>query len=629
MFSEKRFVYREAPLGISEVEELQMGGQKERDQLYDEIVSGIMQEAKDDPNDFFSTFTIEKYKGVKGIGKILGDVVKSDPIKFVSNFDYDRFGKVSGIEVIIEGAMKEVFLNHPGSFVYYLEKYKGVKGIDKILGNVVMVNESSVLSFFDNFRDFSDVNGIDKVVRKVAMVNESYVKIFFDRFYKVKGVKDIDEIVRDVAKAFPVEFLDSFPCEVDNASLFFKGYSEIFSYDSDYKKFGEWVFILIEYSPNDLSVYFELYKSQLWMNNGLKKYILLTLGEEADDVEVSSKYLEDFIANMKSKIKLVKNFAYHGTREESSSILLDPSLRYILDVEKVGKKIVQDLMYRDLVYEEMNFEAEFNNAIALVARNLFFQKKVVTSKTVQSEVLRIIEQRERYGKFYFFKGRNVLLAAHGERWNLTGLERDRFGKDGLVSRIEQDGGKCELVKSGKEDEDSLKDVRDETLERIITTPPPFTFVFDGHGSEDSLYFYRGQVEGSKVKDADGFGKITVDDLFETYRLRQINFPTDSSDIESRDVFITAACFSATFLRSFYEKCDEFNIQKPIFVSSVEYGREGMSKESDLGTDFFYTLFDGPNGHASMRNVFINDSVQVYSNPSVFVPDDDGNTMQLD
>lgn len=274
------------------------------------------------------------------------------------------------------------------------------------------------------------------------------------------------------------------------------------------------------------------------------------------------------------------------------------------------------------------------NSQAIVARNLYFQGKEVTEHNVKEEVQRIMYMREVYRDIPVFSGRNVVFAAHSEqKGNDAFGDLNRFGKQALVDRIRQDGGNIDGVLRPSNMLESLKGTKQKILEAIKTTPPPFTFVFQGHGGPDALYLSDGQtvkVAGYKIFETRNTVKITVRELFEAYKIRQGRFSDKTNTPETRDIFIHPNCYSSNFIRNFYIMCDETDIQKPIFTGESEYGQYGFSEySSKYGDRFFDGIFNGSDiQRATLGNIIDNDSRNQNSNPSLSISTKRNRTMQL-
>jgi len=64
------------------------------------------------------------------------------------------------------------------------------------------------------------------------------------------------------------------------------------------------------------------------------------------------------------------------------------------------------------------------------------------------------------------------------------------------------------------------------LTAIQETPPPFTFIFDGHGGPDAIYFSGGEkidLSTCSAEEVENAKKITLIEFFEVYKSRIVNF----------------------------------------------------------------------------------------------------------
>jgi len=319
-------------------------------------------------------------------------------------------------------------------------------------------------------------------------------------------------------------------------------------------------------------------------------------------------------------------------------LIKDPSLKNMPKVrvewldELVVKVSGKDLSLKDAkdLLTEKEFEDYCVNAQAVIARNLYFQYKPVTEFNVREELIRLAEVREEYKNVHIFKGRNVLLVAHNEviEWDSQG-DSNRFIKKSFELRIESDHPKELDVLRGKESLLSLTEKKYTALEKIETAESPFTFVFDGHGGPNKIYLSSGKISNGKLIESETAVKITVRELFRSYKVRQEKYPS-SKDPAKKDIFINSGCYSANFIRSFYNLCDKFNVPKPIFAGESEYGQFGYSEYASLNGDkFFDAMFDySDSTPATLGNLINHDIRNPSSNISIYIPDDENVTMQL-
>ena len=158
------------------------------------------------------------------------------------------------------------------------------------------------------------------------------------------------------------------------------------------------------------------------------------------------------------------------------------------------------------------------------------------------------------------------------------------------------------------------------MDKISATEPPLTFVFDGHGSDDGIFLQDGQIDGKiSAADEENLIKISVDDLFENYRTRKF-------DPKNPDIFLFSSCFNSTFIRKFYELCENENVQKPIFLGESEFGQFAFLEEGIFNNNFFEQIFK--NNSATIGNAISADNFNEQSNPTILFPDEKNRTRQL-
>jgi len=164
------------------------------------------------------------------------------------------------------------------------------------------------------------------------------------------------------------------------------------------------------------------------------------------------------------------------------------------------------------------------------------------------------------------------------------------------------------------------------LDKISATEPPLTFVFDGHGSDDGIFLQDGQIDGKiSAADEENLIKISVDDLFENYRTRKF-------DPKNPDIFLFSSCFNSTFIRKFYELCENENVQKPIFLGESEFGQFAFSENNSFNNNFFEQIFkydeNSKSYSATIGNAISADNFNEQSNPTILFPDEKNRTRQL-
>lgn len=176
---------------------------------------------------------------------------------------------------------------------------------------------------------------------------------------------------------------------------------------------------------------------------------------------------------------------------------------------------------------------------------------------------------------------------------------------------------------------SLEESKRNALDKISEVNTPFTFVFNGHG-ENALYLSDGQIPGitdsNEIIETKKTIKITSDELFEAYKKRPLSPNMKPGE---KDIFILSSCFNASFIRNFYQKCDEENIPKPIFIGESEFGQFSYSeRDSIYNNNFFEGIFPTSQEPAKLGNIIMHDRENQNSNPSFYIPDDQNRTMQI-
>lgn len=264
---------------------------------------------------------------------------------------------------------------------------------------------------------------------------------------------------------------------------------------------------------------------------------------------------------------------------------------------------------------------------AMIARNLYFQGKDIDKGTAKKEFERIIRTRNEYKNVALFKDRHVLMAAHNEdlgfRW--------RFGKPAAQEAIKkQMGKKTEFILIRPQSTpESLKEAKENALRQIRTTPPPFTFIFDGHGGPDALYFCDGAVSDGKIVENQNTIKITDEELANAFKERAKKFPIKQKEnVDKKDIIVLLSCYNATFIRNFFEKLQD--APKPIALGESEYGQYGYSDfESNYGSKFFSNVLSlSADNHVTTIGTVFEHEFEGDSNPSIYIPDELNRTMQI-
>ncbi len=271
---------------------------------------------------------------------------------------------------------------------------------------------------------------------------------------------------------------------------------------------------------------------------------------------------------------------------------------------------------------------------AMIARNLFAQKLPVREDTVRDECLRILREREANRDVPIFAGRNVLLLANNERLTETRQgDAFRFGRNHVQHAIQvqqQGGGRLSFLRSEPSAADDrmqayqrLLRSKDDALDRICKTAPPFTFVFSGHGMPDGLYLNQGEfVQGSLQSTG---VRITPDELAEAWIQRARLYPQlAQATPQTRDLIILDSCFSTDFLRAFYSRLG--SAPRPTVIGTTEYNQVGFTRPLDryspYGSSFFANVLNleqQPHSRSTLGTVFQN-LLEGDTKPVVIIPD---------
>ncbi len=276
------------------------------------------------------------------------------------------------------------------------------------------------------------------------------------------------------------------------------------------------------------------------------------------------------------------------------ALLADPALR---DVDDVKEEWI-DWSKLPLPPKAAGQEARWKIQVrCIVARNLFFAGQQADERTVREQVLRLVATREKYKGIAIFAGRNVVHAVHVERirdtrgengkpyenayyasWESEAGSVYRYGKEATQEaiRLQQQGnGSYEFLRPENTAE-GLAQAKSRFLDRIRTSAPPSTFLFEGHGGPDALYFSEGTLANGVVADS-GAIKVTLQEMIDAFRERAGKFPQLGSgdDPAKKDILLLSSCYNADFIRGLYTGLG--SDPKPIALGKSEYGQVGWSR----------------------------------------------------
>ena len=347
------------------------------------------------------------------------------------------------------------------------------------------------------------------------------------------------------------------------------------------------------------------------------------------NLENFNKWIE--FVNPKFFVTL-KTITNDSSEPQLSKLILDPAFENFIKIDPEWISKVNPIEYK---FKDKNFSKEIPNDWIpswqiMIARNLFFKNMEVNETNVQEEIMKIFITQKEYENIPIFANRNILYAAHNE----VTSDNNKFGKEATKKALEKQAGKPIDFNRPEKTLESLKETKKNVLEKISTTKPPFTFIFDGHGGEDALYFSDGQIpeinnQGPNQKETKNTIKITLEELNSAYVERCKNFPELSSlDPANKDIFILTSCYNHTFIRNFYDLLPE-NMPKPIFIGQSEYGQFGYGDYSDYGNAFFEkTLNLTKEGNTTFGDLFEGEFKNIGSNPSCYIFDNTNTLMQV-
>lgn len=351
-------------------------------------------------------------------------------------------------------------------------------------------------------------------------------------------------------------------------------------------------------------------------------------------------------------------------KPQSDKFLQDPALQHLQDVQAATRK------WRHYVGEVplswlRRFKDEIDPAhmpsmsyaegsdveqqmMVMIARNLYFQNKAVTPETVMAETKRILDTRKRYADVPLFAGRNVLHVAHGEKIEdqvdfyskkplSDAYKREiekksgdpyRFGGRNLQEAIKkQQNGRGNYSFLRPEARGEALDTKTKTLQAIRTLAPPATFFFDGHGGPDAFYLTDGSSDFKDVSEKTV--SISVREMADAFAERARNFPElKDEDPGKKDICIFYSCYSSTFVHAFYERLE--GLPKPATIAAAEYGQFSYTNySSPLLSTFAHDVLQlgKSEGVSTFADVFQRE-LSNDSNPSLYIPDASGRTMQF-
>ncbi|MEK7672480.1 MAG: hypothetical protein AAB373_01210 [Patescibacteria group bacterium] len=284
-----------------------------------------------------------------------------------------------------------------------------------------------------------------------------------------------------------------------------------------------------------------------------------------------------------------------------------------------------------------------------VGRNLFLKNffGTIDARIIEEEIIKIDKLNELTGDIKVFEGRNIIFLANGEKWDTYAKETDyrvaflgihqknRFNTpemryDLLESRGSVGSAQFEAPSSEPTIEE-LNNVKERTLLGIANTPPPLTFMFNGHGGPYALYMNAGKIVNQTLE-----GKmadcINAEDIAKAIAQRKKNFPNQLAELK-HDIYIFDSCYNHSFIRHLYSKIKELDGIAPITMGESEYGQLGFGLSASITNKFdasYRVLNLGKKGQrgTKIKDVRKNESASLFSNFTIYVPDEEGDPQQI-
>ena len=278
----------------------------------------------------------------------------------------------------------------------------------------------------------------------------------------------------------------------------------------------------------------------------------------------------------------------------------------------------------------------------MVARNLYIARKEATPQNISQEVARVIEIQKKYASVPLFYGRNVLFGLNNEEFSDENDEnlsikyeqisggRNRFGTINLLSAIQNQGRQVNFIRPERTLE-SLRDTKNDLLNKIKNTPPPFTYIFDGHGNENEMVLMNTNLidrlfnhEEKREAYEQGYNRISVTEIADCIKERYKKFPQlKKASPQEQDIFIFQVCLGSNFLRELRRTLDREmgpDVFYPIIVTQAEYGQNGFSEyTSPYGDVFYEKVMDMGSAKKTTLGTIIERQHLGNTNPTLWVP----------
>lgn len=323
---------------------------------------------------------------------------------------------------------------------------------------------------------------------------------------------------------------------------------------------------------------------------------------EKADIDQTLKHFRDLEQEKEKQKQIDFNdnivFWLSNSGEDSAKFMKDPAIKVVfqLGYEKNPPAYLQSL--------EDAIRADW---IMRVARNMYITKTPVTPENFEQtfyETVNLRTNKELIEK-PLFKGRNVALFAHNEKWgDDTSMSKNSYSKENKGNpRFGKRATRDEIMNQHPTDFRTFKAKNTvESLERTeslfleyVATHSDLTILVDAHGGEESIYLTQGIPKGNglvnKNEELNGeLIKIDVEELSSAFESRY------DKGILDAPIIIMSSCYNQNFIRNLCEKIIEINKTKnkeiplPIATGDSDYGQVSYSDGfSDFGGYFFKVL----------------------------------------
>lgn len=200
----------------------------------------------------------------------------------------------------------------------------------------------------------------------------------------------------------------------------------------------------------------------------------------------------------------------------------------------------------------------------------------------------------------------------------------------------------------KEHNENLAEIKNKILDGIANIPPPFTFIFDGHGGPDAIYLSDGQLGADLTPDeVNSTIKISSEEFGAALKKRESNF--GSHPDKSKDIFVFQNCFNSNFIKDISRQGNQPN---SIFIGSSEFNQLSLfSYTHPQGSYFLSDVVGDMGAEVDKSNTKINGVIErqfkhfeiepvkgepsdsgkpeiLNTNPGIYVPNKSGSLIQI-